>query len=257
MGSASGKSGCPTSAPTLGFEPVDDTGGKHPLFLYFVGTTFSASDTSARYDSVAAKTVTEAMARRGFVALSVHYENTLSFGSEKVSCVYASSNPQSVLGVACALPQVNCDLGIATWGHSQGALMAHVGSQFEPRIRAVWATGYSGGSYPLSNNRLRVVNGEADLMNGGWDVNKKAAGYAASECPNNGGSECLRPDGSGFAIVRKSDCVTSSADHCWFDRRACSNNVIELEPNWTDKASTKRFALESNADWVAETVARP
>jgi hypothetical protein len=257
MGSASGSSGCTTSSPTLGFEPADDTGGKHPLFLYFVGTTFSASDTSARYDSVAAKTVTEAMARRGFVSLSVQYDNTLSLSPDKVTCLYASSNAQSVLAVGCKLPLADCNLGIATWGHSQGALMAHIASQFEQRVRAVWTTGYSGGSYPLSNDRLRVVNGEADTMNGGWDTIKKAAGYGANECPNNGGSECLRPDGSGFVIVRRADCATSSADHCWFDRRSCGDSAITLEPNWTDKASTKAFALESNADWVAQTVARP
>lgn len=256
MGSASGSSGCTTSSPTLGFEPVDTAGGKHPLFLYFVGTTFSSSDTSARYDSVAAKTVTEAMARRGFVALSVQYDNTLSLSTDKVTCLYAPSNAQSVLAVTCKLPLVNCDLGIATWGHSQGALMAHVASQFEPRVRAVWTTGYSGGSYPLPNNRLRVVNGEADTMNGSWDTIKKAAGFGSGECPDTGGSECFRADGSGFAIVRKSDCVTSSADHCWFDRRSCVDNAISLEPNWTDKASTKNFALEANADWVAKTVAR-
>lgn len=257
MGSASGASGCTTSSPTVGFEPVDAAGGKHPLFLYFVGTTFSSSDTSARYDSLAAKTVTEAMARRGFVALSVQYDNTLSLSVDKVTCLYGPSNSESVLAVACKLPQVDCNLGIATWGHSQGALMAHIASQYEPRVRAVWTTGYSGGSYPLPVNRLRVVNGEADTMNGPWDAIKKAAGYSAAECPDNGGSECLRPDGSGFAIVRRKDCVTSSADHCWFDRRSCGDSAITLEPNWTDKASTKRFALESNADWVAETVARP
>jgi hypothetical protein len=255
MGSKSGGSGCSTSSPTLGFEPT--AGGKHPLFLYFVGTTFSDSDTSARYDSQAAKAVTEAMARRGFVALSAHYDNTLNLSLDKLTCAFTTSNAKSLLGTACALSNVDCGKGIATWGHSQGALMAHAASQFEPRVRAVWATGYSGGSYPLPSNRLRVVNGENDQMNGTWDTAKKAAGYSTSECPNNGGSECFRSDGSGFAIVRKADCVTSTADHCWFDRRSCGDNAISLEPNWTNAASTKTFALGANADWVAATVARP
>ena len=255
MGSKSGGSGCSTSSPTLGFEPT--AGGKHPLFLYFVGTTFSDSDTSARYDSQAAKAVTEAMARRGFVALSAHYDNTLNLSLDKLTCAFTTSNAKSLLGTACALSNVDCGKGIATWGHSQGALMAHAASQFEPRVRAVWATGYSGGSYPLPSNRLRVVNGENDQMNGTWDTAKKAAGYSTGECPNNGGSECFRSDGSGFAIVRKADCVTSTADHCWFDRRSCGDNAISLEPNWTNAASTKTFALGANADWVAATVARP
>ena len=33
--------------------------------------------------------------------------------------------------------------------------------------------------------------------------------------------------------------------------------VTTLEPNWIDPASTKPFALELNADWVAATIARP
>ena len=256
MGSASGSNGCTTKSPTLGFEPVDAAGGKHPLFFYFVGTTFSSSDTSARYDSDAAKKVTEAMARRGFVALSVQYDNTLSLSTDKLTCVYASSNKMSALAIACALPNVDCDLGIATWGHSQGALMAHAASTFEPRVRAVWTTGYSGGTYPLSNDRLRVVNGEGDAMNGNWDTARKAAGYSSSDCSDQSTGQCLRPDGSGFIIVKKKDCVLSTADHCWFDRKFCGDSAITLEPNWIDPASTKPFALEANADWVAKTAAR-
>jgi hypothetical protein len=252
-----GGSGCNTSFPTLGFEPDDAAGGRHPLFLYFVGTTFSASDTSARYDSLAAKTVTEAMARRGFYALSVDYDNTLSFGTDKVTCVYDSTKPQSLVSVACALAHVDCSTAIATWGHSQGALMAHIASQFDTRVHAVWTTGYSGGSYPLPVNRLRVVNGAADTMNSAWDTINQAAGYTTGQCPNDGRTECLRSDGSGFIIVEQADCVTSSADHCWFDRRSCGDSAITLEPNWVDKSSTKSFALESNADWVAATALRP
>jgi hypothetical protein len=252
-----GGTGCNTSFSTVGFEPADATGARHPLFLYFVGTSFSSTDQSARYDSLAAKTVTEAMARRGFFAISVDYDNSLSVSADKVTCLYDSTKPQSLVSVACQLPQVDCDTAIATWGHSQGALMAHIASQFDARVHAVWTTGYSGGSYPLPVNRLRVVNGAADSMNAAWDTVNSAAGFAAGECPNDGRTECLRPDGSGFILVEKQDCVTSSADHCWFDRRSCADSAITLEPNWTDPASTKSFALESNADWVAATALRP
>jgi hypothetical protein len=57
--------------------------------------------------------------------------------------------------------------------------------------------------------------------------------------------------------VQKRDCVSNSADHCWFDKRSCIDNQVTLETNWTDPASTKSFALESNADWVAKTALRP
>ena len=252
-----GNGGCTMERQTTGFEPDDDAGAKHPLFLYFVGTRFVESDTSARFESEAAKKVTEAMARRGFVALSADYDNSLSFALDKVSCVFASSNPMSLLQQACTRPNVDCELGIATWGHSQGALMAHAASDHDTRIRAVWTTGYSGGDYPLPDSRLRVVNGEADTMNGTWSTLNSAAGTSAAECPDDGRSSCLRADGSGWIVVRASDCVTSSADHCWFDRTSCVASEIALEPNWIDPASTEEFALEANADWVAETAARP
>jgi hypothetical protein len=242
---------------TTGFEPDDASGARHPLFLYFVGTRFVESDTSARYDSEAAAKVTEAMARRGFVALSADYDNSLSLSLDKVSCIFAATNASSLLAVACARPNVDCDQGIATWGHSQGALMAHASSSYDSRVRAVWTTGYSGGDYPLPDSRLRVVNGEADGMNGTRDTLNKASGMSAADCPDDGRSSCLRADGSGWVVVKKDDCVESSADHCWFDRTSCGASAITLEPNWIDPASAKAFALESNADWVAATARRP
>ena len=58
-------------------------------------------------------------------------------------------------------------------------------------------------------------------------------------------------------IVRRADCQQSSADHCWFDKRSCADGPESLEPNWVDPSSTKPFALELNADWVAQTTRRP
>jgi hypothetical protein len=252
----SGDGGCTKSYASTGHAPVDDS-GKHPLFLYFVGTSFSADDESSRYTSPAAAKVTEAMARRGFVALSVDYDNSLSLDLNKASCLYASNNPESMLAVACALPEVDCDLGIATWGHSQGAAIAHGAAMFDARVRAVWTTGYSGGDSPLPPERLRVVNGENDSMNSPVATLNKAAGLDASTCPDDGRSECLRADGSGWILVRKSACQLNSADHCWFDKASCVANMITLEPAWIEPSSTAPFALEANADWVAATVARP
>lgn len=251
----SGDGGCSMSYPSTGHAPDDDS-GKHPLFLYFVGTSFSADDESSRYTSPAAAKVTDAMARRGFVALSVDYDNSLSLDTNKARCLFATDNPQSMLAVACALPEVDCDLGIATWGHSQGAAIAHAAAMFDSRVRAVWTTGYSGGASPLPPERLRVVNGENDSMNSPVSTLNSAAGLDASTCPDDGRSECLRSDGSGWILVRKSACQLNSADHCWFDKASCIANMITLEPAWIDPSSTAPFALEANTDWIAATVAR-
>jgi hypothetical protein len=264
MGSVNNGEACTTPYKTAGFEPVGEGAARHPLFLYFIGTAFTAaSDPSAGYASQAALAVTAAMARRGFVALSVEYDNGaiawLSDHARQLACLFGTGNTSSILAIACALPAVDCDLGIATWGHSQGALVAHLAANSDPRVRAVWTTGYGAGGTPkatLSKNRLRVVNGEADTGNSSVDALNLTAGFTAAECPDDGRNSCLRSDGSGWIIVSKADCQLTSADHCWFDKKSCLDSTETLEPNWSDPASTKPFALEPNADWVAKTALR-
>lgn len=263
MGSVDNGADCATSYPTRGYEPLGAAGERYPLFLYFVGTAFVAGDASASYDSPAALAVTEAMARRGFVALSVQYDNGavawLSDHTGQLACLFDDSKPQSLIAQACVLPNVDCDLGLATWGHSQGAYVAAMTYNFDARVRAVWTTGYGGdAATQLPLNRLRVVNGEADSSNGTAAKLMMITGLTQTECPDP--DQCLRANGSGWIIVRKSelaDPATSSADHCWFDRPSCSANTITLEPNWIDPNSDKPFALERNADWVAGMVAAP
>jgi len=252
---------CGTEYRTIGFEPAAASAARHPLFLYFVGTTFVATDASSRYDSKAALAVTEAMARRGFVALSVEYDNGpvawLSDHVSQLACLFGSRNPESVLAAACALPEVDCNLGIATWGHSQGALIADLAANSEPRVRAAWTTGYGGDARAtLSRNRFRVVNGEADTTNGLVPGLDQTAGFTLTECPDDGRKQCLRSDGSGWILVTKAQCQVTSADHCWFDKKTCADAAETLEPSFIDPASTAPFALEANADWVAATVRR-
>jgi hypothetical protein len=256
LGTQQNGSSCDTTFPTVGYEPADGSQEKHPLFLYFVGTAFSRTDRGAEFDTIAARTVTEAMARRGFVALSVAYDNgiaaLISDHDNQLRCLFEA--PTGLLARACALPQVDCNLGIGTWGHSQGAAVAVLAANFDPRVRAVWATGYGGRQdSKLSKHRLRVVNGEDD-QTGKLDG---ATGTPKEACP--GMDHCLREDGSGWIIVRRADLADpekSSADHCWFDRRSCKSDTLALEPTWIDPASKRPYALEVNADWVAATVKR-
>jgi len=262
-GSVDNAATCTHDYALHGFEPDTPQGARHPLLLYFSGTNF-VLDAAAFQAQVApgADAVTEAMARRGFVALQVEYDNgALSWASDHsglLGCLFGGANPQNVVAVACALPQVDCDLGIATWGHSLGAFVAHSAANTEARVRAVWATGYGGdATTTLSPHRFRVVNGENDTTNGTVATLDAVAGFSAAECPDDGRSECLRSDGSGWIIVRAADCQLTSADHCWFDQLSCLDGNTTLEPNFVDPASTKAFALEPNADWVAATARTP
>jgi hypothetical protein len=261
MGSVDNGADCSAQYATIGFEPDDAVDARHPLFLYFVGTAFVADDASAKLDSKAALAVTEAMARRGFVALSVQYDNSavawLSDHPNQLACLFDAAHSGNLLSAACSMSRVDCDLGIATWGHSLGGLVAIDAADFDPRVRAAWVTGFGGGTtINLDRHRLRVVNGEADTTNGTVAVLDEVAGFSDAECPDDGRSQCLRDDGSGWIIVRAADVQVSSADHCWFDKASCLDSTEMLEPSWIDPASTEPFALERNADWVAATARR-
>jgi hypothetical protein len=201
------------------------------------------------------------MARRGFVALVVDYDNSgaawLSDHVAQRRCLFDVSEQESLLATACALPNVDCALGIATWGHSQGAFLAHIAGNDAPSVRAAWTTGYGGDAVAtLPKERLRVVNAEGDFGNGSIAMLNQIAGFSAGECPDDGRKECLRDDGSGWIRVLASDCEISSADHCWFTKVMCLDASVRLEPRWVDPDSDATFALEKNADWVASTVRR-
>ena len=130
-------------------------------------------------------------------------------------------------------------------------------ANYEPYVRAAWLTGYGGDARAtMAKNRLRVVNAEGDTSNGTPAVLNSITGLTTTECPDDGRKQCLRSDGSGWIIVQRADCQVTTADHCWFDRRTCLDSAPALEPNWLDPQSTKPFALEKNADWVAETARR-
>jgi len=263
LGNSGTGTDCMRSFRTAGHKPSDPAGGR-PLFLYFVGTAGTDADETAHYDAKAPQAVTEAMARRGFVALSVEYDNSLAailtadplaVLSARAACIFSPSAPQSLLAKACALADVNCGLGIATWGHSQGGYLAHAARNHDERVRATWATGYGGNTgFRLPAERLRVVSAEKDTANASTATLNKATGQG---CPDDGRTHCLRADGSGWIRVTKAACAVSAADHCWFNKASCADNAETLEPNFLSPSSSAPFALETNADWVAVTTARP
>jgi hypothetical protein len=157
------------------------------------------------------------MAERGFVALSVAYDNTpiawLSDHQNQLRCLFTA--PSGLLTAACALPQVDCDLGIATWGHSQGGLVAARAFDFDARVRAVWITGVGAdGRGTLPVTRLRAVHGEADTGAASASALTALTGLDPAKCSDP--HVCLRADGSGFVIVQRRELASpaeSTADH--------------------------------------------
>ena len=160
--------------------------------------------------------------------------------------------------LACSLPgsNVDCNAGIAIWGHSQGGLLAIKAHDFETRVRAVvtMGTGLNVLPYTIEPTRLRVLNGVTDVAeHTPADMGTITGASAPAACPVSD-RQCLRPDGSGWVIVPAVDGLTGG--HCWFMKNGCfgdlSGAAAFLAPN-----PEVPYTLVSNADWLQATVARP
>lgn len=266
-GSVNNGGTCSTTYRFSGFKPAQ--AGNKPLFLYFVGTDV-AGNVPAAYQGPAPRAVTQAMAQRGYAAVSVQYDNSLgtllSDQANMRKCLFDQTNPSNLLAALCKPSMgIDCNLGIATWGHSLGGAVALVAANYDRRVRAAWATGVNGvGDSVLPKTRIRIVNGSADstpLI--GWIIgnNNDAArlstqmGVTASDCPFQF-NQCLRPNGSGWMLVQSVELSPwRSADHCWFEKSKCTDQAMRLEPNFA--ANGWRISIAANADWLVSAASTP
>jgi hypothetical protein len=248
-------SSCSTSYAITGKEP---TTGKHPLFIWTVGTGQS-------YTDLMSNSIVAAAASRGFLAASVQY-NSGSFGSgttltNRARCIYNGSSTASALSKLCARASADCSKGVVVAGLSQGSIMADLARNFDSRVQAAWGMGngvkYSiydltsvvanGTSRVLSNTRLRVINGIKDTFVAGSDgtrtQDKKLTGF---DCGSSATS-CLQSNGSGWYIVSNAQIQDGEADHCYMTVGGCSNST-GLDANWLN--TTDPWGLNANLSWL-------
>jgi hypothetical protein len=281
LGTEKGQGACLKRYRIVGHAPA--AAGTHPLFLYFVGTNISGNATEAQdYQSATPLHVTAAMAARGYVAYTVQYDNGLAtwLSNRKavVRCLFDQAAPGGLIEQLCQ-PQagnsssnaIDCNKGIATWGHSLGGAIAIGARNIEPRVRAAWATGVGGvknpdGSAPaLPKNRIRIVNGSKDAVpilgwlignsNDARRLSRELALTPAQDCPGQQ-HQCLRPDGSGWILVQPGELSPRrNPDHCWFYATACAQRSSFVEANFIEGQS--RISINENADWLVRTAMTP
>ena len=91
----------------VGHEPA--RAGRYPLFVYMTGTLM-------KFNGLEAQTITREMAKRGFVAATVQYDNKVypycSGIMSKAKCVFDTSSPESALSKLCTRSNVDCDQGV-------------------------------------------------------------------------------------------------------------------------------------------------
>ena len=258
---AGGAGACDTNYAITGRMP--NTGTAHPVFVYLVGTTEA-------HDNGQAMAAITRMAQAGYVAAAVQYRSEV-FGTcaeiaRKAACIFKPTAPASAISKLCA--RGNCRKGIVVAGFSQGAVAAILAKNTDNHVRAVYgmgalasysfydlATCMNNRKHALPSSNLRIVNGEKDQFVGANAANVRTSSQAVTgKICAAGASTCLNRNGSGWIMVRNSQVVDKSADHCY--QRAskdCLGNQNVLDANW--RSANANWALPANLKWLRTFVA--
>lgn len=222
-----------------------------------------------KFNGPEAQALTQAMARRGFVAAAVDYDNHAypycSGLLSKAKCIFNAQSPESAIAKVCAREHADCDAGIVVAGFSQGANLASLAKNYDPRVRAAYLLGL--GNRPdnlldmtacagdsatvLLPGEMRAVNGEHDGFFGMTTegVRKQLQRTLGATCADQ--TSCEQPGGGGWHIIRDADLKDGSADHCYFFHAAngvCSQ-YSGLDPNW--QSGNAAWAMEASLDWLS------
>ncbi len=236
--------------------------GRYPVFLYAVGT-------GALVSSAEGQLAAQEMAKRGFVSAVVSYDTLVGFSCDamqaKASCAFSGLRLQSAVAVLCRRGKADCNRGILAGGLSQGASLAVLGANVEPRIRAEWVMGFGGGALGtatqcyvdgqtrLPATRLRVVNGRHGQSQPIANLDAATGMFCSGAS-----SSCLRSNGSGWVLVEDADVDDGHADHCYFvgadangNEVGCTTSPASFDSSWAPPAA-EPWSLATNLDWLAQ-----
>jgi len=211
---------------TYSIKGTEPASGKHPVFIYTVGTTES-------WDNGQAMAAVAEMSAKGFVAAAVQYDSGL-FGTcsqilSKAKYIYNSGSTSSAVSKLCARSTADCSKGVVVAGFSQGSVIAVNAKNYDSRVRAAYGMGahnlystYSltscmnNGGHTLASSNLRIVNGEVDIFPGGTasSVRSSSQSVTGKSCGSSA-YECLNSNGSGWIMIRGSAVGDGEADHCY------------------------------------------
>ena len=246
---------------TYSIEGTEPSSGKHPVFIYTVGTTET-------WNNAQAKAAVAEMAAKGFVAAAVQYDSS-AFGTcsqilSKAKYIYNSGATSSAVSKLCARSYSDCSKGVVVAGFSQGSVIAVNAKNYDSRVRAAYGMGahnlystYSltscmnNGNHTLASSNLRIVNGEVDIFPGGTasSVRSSSQSVTGKSCGSSA-YECLNSNGSGWIMIRGSAVGDGEADHCY--QRAysgCYGSENSLDNNWRNGSAN--WGLKANLNWLS------
>jgi hypothetical protein len=242
----------------VGSEPAKK--GRFPVFVYLAPPIIP-------YDGVESRPIIDAAMRKGFVAASVQIEEWQNYAEGidgNSRCIFDGASSRSVLAQLCARPKANCSRrGVVVAGFSEGASVAVLARNHDPRIRAAYLLGFNeardwfgnsdrwemsvvppAGTRALPNDRIRIVDGLEDAPGNQRDELNDQTGRACAVSS----FDCLAADGSGWYVVQHFQLADDYSDHYYFHEWDPSYTP-PFDPTWiasTDAA----WALQPNLDWL-------
>lgn len=249
---------CNSTYNIIGMEP--DAPGKHPVFVYVVGTFED-------YYNASAMEAIQRMAQKGYVAATVEY-GAAQFGNcdvigSKAKCIFDPNSAVSAISQICSRKNADCNKGLVVGGFSQGSIIAILSKNHDARVQAAYGLGtgvqyastdlrqcMANGNHALPSDRIRIVNGEADEFMGANQITVRSQMQEVTglNCGLTAGS-CLNANKSGWIMVQQPQMsVPALADHCYMRPSGCGSSEHSLDPTW--KNGLQEWALESNLQWL-------
>lgn len=249
-----------------GFAPK--AAGAYPVFVYLTGTLMKFNGPEAQF-------LTSEMAKRGFFAVAVDYDNAAypycPGMAAKAKCIFDESSNTSAVAQICAQDQADCSKGIVVAGFSQGANLAALSGNSHSLVKAAYLLGHGDRALngldvsrcsddahtSLSPVQMRSVSGESDMFFGGdaAGVKKQLQKVVGLSCDDP--LVCSAENGSGFHVLVNDGLQDGSADHCYFLHKAnvyCST-YEGLDAGWQHGAAP--WAATFNLDWLAKQAKKP
>jgi hypothetical protein len=248
---------CLSTYNIVGMEPTIP--GKHPVFVYMVGTF-------ENYTNASAIEAVKRMAAKGYVAATVEYGNS-AFGScnvigSKSKCIFDPTSAVSAISQICSRKSADCHKGMVIGGFSQGAIMSILAKNYDARVQAAYGLGagvqyastdlrqcVANGNRALPSDRLRIVNGEADEFMGATPVTVRSQMQEVTglDCGPTA-YECFNTNRSGWVMVSQLQMESGLADHCYMRAGGCGTSAQNLNPGW--QTGNQEWQLESNLQWL-------
>merc|ERR550525_1955827 len=223
--------------------------------------------------------IVQEMVKHGFVSASIEFPeytgyDLSAFETKASALTNGSSSP---LGILCALEKVDCSLGIASAGYSQGSHLAKLISMYmEPSAPHVTAClTVAGGAYfhykgnvytavdvaavdehlPKERRRSVIIEGDgvfAPTMEDALVNQKMLSGY---DCGDS--IDCLQSSGSGYFIIPNADLPEYPE---WFEALEKPLGWHEAIYDWTTFQfqpwfldGPENWTMRHNLEWLAET----